>query len=76
MCQIVSTVVKADKRGVPKIIEVKLDTGEVVAYTFPVIKTGVGSSGLFGSTVHLVPLDPLTYDECLFGSASTNGGAS
>jgi len=76
MCQIVSTFVKLDHRGTPRVIEVKLDSGEVVAYSFPGRKAKDGQSGLFGFQVQLEPLDPLTYDEHLFGSASGNGGAS
>lgn len=76
MCQILITVVKVDKRGTPKLIEVKLDTGEVVAFTFPDRLSVVGPLGLFGGMVVLDRLDPLIYDELLFGSVKPSGSVS
>jgi len=76
MCQIVSAVVKVDQRNAARLIEVVLSTGEVVVYTFPDLKALVGRSGLFGRAVHLERLAPSMSEECLFGLASGNGGAS
>lgn len=76
MCQIVSAVVKVDHRRIARLIEVLLDTGEVVAFIFPDLRRPGGRSGLFGSAVHLERLAPSIYDECLFGSPTENGGAS
>lgn len=76
MCQVESVSVVADLRGSARLIEVKLDTGEVVAFTFSVASLKAGPSGLFGRRVQLEPLAPSMYDEFLFGSASKNGGAS
>jgi hypothetical protein len=76
MCQIVSAVVKVDQRNVARLIEVVLDTGEAVAFTFPDLKVPGGRSGLFGRAVPLERLAPSMSEECLFGWASVSGGAS
>jgi len=76
MCRIASAVVKCDHRNAARLVEVVLDTGEVVAFTFPDLKRPGGRSGLFGRVVPLERLAPSSYDACLFGSASENGGAS
>jgi len=76
MCQIKDVTVLVDVRGKPRVVEVKLSTGEEVAFTFTVASGVVGRSGWFGSRVRLERLDPLTYDDSLFGSVNENGGAS
>lgn len=76
MCQVKDVSVLLDAKGKGRVIEVRLSTGEVAAFTFSEAPRPGGPSGLFGTRERLEPLDPSTYDERLFGSVSGRGGVS